>query len=373
MVRWQASRSLVTRMVVAFCLGGLTLSAVLGVFEYRDAESRASASVGQQVLVSLRNLQDVLHEMMRDGEPDGVASVLKIFAQDPRLVAIRFTAEGAFRSTAGPWPEDLTDAAVWTVDDHGVTGFGRLDLSRQTVLALPFRHGEARCVIEAIIDGPYLERHVRRDALRQVAAQWLMLAVMTLVGLLLLRRWFTGPLMRLVALASADAGSDAFQQAGREMSGEFRELAAAVSRMLARLDDMTEALRGRERAFEDLYQSAPSALLSIDGTGRVTNANRQAAELFGVDKATTLHGRSMLDYVVARDRALFRQSVDRLAVDRACRCEMQLVFDDGRTIDAAAMFTGVYNDENKLDRVRWRSATSARPSGCSARSPSTST
>ncbi len=352
MLRRRFGRSLVTRMVLAYCVGGLLLSVALGVLEYSNAEDQASTSAGQQILVTVRNLQEVIHPLLDAEQHDSVSHILHIFAQDPRIVALRLRCKGELNITGGTWPGDLTDSAVWTVDETGVTGFGRLDLDRQTLLALPVHLGGEQGLIEALIDGPYVRQYIARGATERVASQWLMLGILALVGLILLRRWFTGPLTRLVKLAANDAPAEQFEQTGEQIGGELGDLAGALARMLHRLDDVTTELRHREKAFEDLYQHAPSALLSIGPDGKVTNANRRAAHMFGVSKPAALIGRVVLDHVASCDRAMFRQSIDRLEIDRVNGCELQMTFDHGQPIDAAVQFQGVYDNDNKLERVR---------------------
>jgi len=177
-----------------------------------------------------------------------------------------------------------------------------------------------------------------------------LLAVLTLVGLLLLRWWFTGPLLRMTGLIGRDATADEFEQMADDTRGELGELSGAIARMLRRIDEMTAELRRREQALDNLYQFAPGALLTIGPDGRVIEANRRAVQLFRLPDEPSLIGSPILDYVHPKDRGLFRQAVDRLPLDRSATCGLAMTF-DAKTHDIDLQLAGVFDDD-QLTSVR---------------------
>ena len=343
--------SLVTRLVVGFCLGGFTLSVGLAALEYSHARHEASTAASQQMTDIAQQMTDVLRPLLTDDHRQSVQQILDIFARDPRIAVIRLDIPGQASMSSGTWPEKVANAAKWTFDPSGVTTIGNLDLSRQTVFLAPFDVDHSRHTLHMVIDGPYLRRQVTRSMLQDVALAWLMLGVLTLVGLLLLRRWFINPLLHIVQLTSADASSEQFKQTSDDMRGEFGTLTHSIAQMLGRLDDTTERLRRRERAFEHLYQFAPTAMISIDARGRIIEANQQAAELFGMPDQRSLGGAVVMDYVHPKDRSQFRQCIDRLKLDQVTRSQMQMSI-DGKTHDVDMQFAGVYGAEQALEQVR---------------------
>jgi len=350
MRRWDWANSLVTRLVICFCLGGVALSVGLTVLEYRHAAHVASAGASQQLAMTARNLKDVTYPLIETRHREALSNVLEIFRQDPRIVAIRFESPDRPSVIAGDWPNDLSNAHTWTFDDRGLASIGSLDLNRLTVLVAPFSVNGESVTMRMVIDGPYLRSEVRSAAIRSTATVWLLLAVLTLVGLLLLRWWFTGPLLRMTGLIGRDATADEFEQMADDTRGELGELSGAIARMLRRIDEMTAELRRREQALDNLYQFAPGALLTIGPDGRVIEANRRAVQLFRLPDEPSLIGSPILDYVHPKDRGLFRQAVDRLPLDRSAKCGLAMTF-DAKTHDIDLQLAGVFDDD-QLTSVR---------------------
>jgi diguanylate cyclase (GGDEF)-like protein len=351
MKRWDVANSLITRLVISFCLGGLLLSVGLTVLEYRHASHVASAAASQQMAMTARNLRDVTYPLIDAEHREALGNVLEIFNQDPRIVAIRFESATRPSIAAGQWPQDLTEADTWTFDDRGLASIGSLDLDRYTVLIAPFRVGGEQVAMKIVIDGPYLRNEVRAAAVRSTATVWLMLAVLTLVGLLLLRWWFTGPLQRITDLVARDAPAESFSHMAANTRGELGDLAEAIARMLSRIDEMTAELRQRKQALDNLYQFAPGAMLSIGPDGRVTEANRRSVGLFAAKDEDALIGTPVLDYVHPKDRGLFRQAIDRLPLDRTAKCGLAMTF-EGVSHDMDLQLAGVFDDDDVLSAVR---------------------
>ena len=184
----------------------------------------------------------------------------------------------------------------------------------------------------------------------EMKAQWLLLAVMMLLGLLLIRRWVTGPLSRVMQLISAHAGPGPFYDLAKSKHDEFSRLAEAIGGMLTRLECTTDQLRSRERACQNLYQFAPAAMVSLDSHGKLQEANQRAAEMLGAGNERSLRGRPILDYIRPEDRGLLRQTIDRLNLDPAARCELRVLSGD-KTIDVSVECAGVRDEEGNLQSV----------------------
>ncbi|MCC6580743.1 MAG: PAS domain-containing protein, partial [Phycisphaeraceae bacterium] len=147
------------------------------------------------------------------------------------------------------------------------------------------------------------------------------------------------------------AGPRPFQRLADEHIGEFAQLAGAIGEMLARLETTADRLRTRERAFESLYQLAPSAMISLDVTGQIIEANRRAAELLMVRDEVSLVGRNILDLVMPEDRVVLRQTVDRLEVDHSPHGEIRMTAGD-QIIHVSLDCAGVRDETGSIQSVR---------------------
>lgn len=344
--------SVVTRLAVSFCLGGLVLSVALGLMSYRQTERQASEAAAVEMAMMARSIQDVLGPLVARGADEAtIRSALSIFQQDPRVIGLKYIGPEE-QLVCGDWPVDSDQALLWRIQPgHAEPNHRALDLSRQTVLTSTFRAGQLPRQVSLLIDGPSIQRQVRRVILDHLAMQWLLLAMLTLFGLMAMRRWFTGPLTRLGQLVENDADGVAFQQAGEVLSGEMGDLARTIGSMLHRIDEMTAQLRQRERAFEHLFQFAPAAILSIDGNGLIIEANHRAADLLGAEESEQLIHRPILPFVREADRGLFRQSIDRLELDQQSRCELQLIISD-MPVDVVLELAAVHDESGMMRQVR---------------------
>ncbi|MCG8512014.1 MAG: PAS domain-containing protein, partial [Rhodospirillales bacterium] len=175
-------------------------------------------------------------------------------------------------------------------------------------------------LIPADADPRFDTQNVMADRL---GAYWLLLAVMTLLGLLLVRRWVVRPLLAVRQLLEKQGAAEAFEELGRELPGEFGDLARAIAGKLARLEAAQASLEERERAYEHLYQRAPAAMLSIGSGKRITAANRRAAELLDVSSERQLLGEPLLRFVRGEDSGLLNQALQRMLCDDYARFEMR--------------------------------------------------
>ena len=101
--------SFVTRMVLAFCLGGLLLSFGLGLMEYRHARDLAVSNNSQALSETSRKLQQSLITFIELDHADSIVQMLEVYVKDPRLIALRMTHDDGRQFAVGPWPEDLSD------------------------------------------------------------------------------------------------------------------------------------------------------------------------------------------------------------------------------------------------------------------------
>ncbi|MBI1367705.1 MAG: PAS domain S-box protein [Planctomycetes bacterium] len=347
--RW--THSVVTRMVGCFCLGGVLLSIGLGVIEYSRSMKLVEVATSQQMLLTARNLQDVLHSLIAAGRDNAVQSALNIFTQDPRIVGVRLDTRGEPSITAGRWDNDMSNHAIWVPGDGGSHARGHLELDRRTILMTSFLEGGKTHTVEMLIDGPFIRQRTQGQVIAQLSSVWIVLGTLTLVGLLMLRRWLIAPLSSIIDLTRSGAGAAAFEHTGERLHGEFGDVCHAISRMLRRLDETTDQLRRREQAFEHLYQFAPAAMISVDPDGKVIQANRRAAELLGWADERGLVGAEILSFIAAEDRGLFRQCIDRLDLDRLHGAELRIEL-HGDVRDLSVEFAAVHDKDGRLAHVR---------------------
>lgn len=346
--RW--ANSVATRLVGSFCLGGVALSIGLGLLEYQRAGSLAEVATSQQMLGAARNLKDMLHALLQTGQTDTINEALSVFTQDPRILGVRVDAPGGPHFVAGRWDSTSDRVSMWRLAD-GSPGHGKLELSHPTMLITSFIENESTYTIQMLIDGPFVAQRTRSAVVRQLSGVWIILGLLTLIGLLMLRRWLIAPLSQLLALSHRNAPAAEFSAAAEQMSGEFAQLGGSIAVMLQRLDQTTHQLRQRERAFEHLYAFAPAAMISVGPDGRIVEANRRAAELLRFADGGTLLGTEILQFIVAEDRGLFRQCIDRVELDRLHRTELRLSV-GGQVRDLTIEFAAVHDETGRLTHIR---------------------
>jgi diguanylate cyclase (GGDEF)-like protein/PAS domain S-box-containing protein len=351
-VRVRLHKSVVTRLVACLIVGGLLVSAGLGVLELSRSEAMLRLQLAQRVSLTSRNLQSLLRGVLGARLSDQLRDSLRVVASDSYILGVRVTGEGIEPLQIGDWePAEVEQPAIRLLPEYGMSFDGEVDWERMTIVRAPFLHEGNTASLELLIDGARAWRHTRSEVFGELRSQWFFLGVMTLLGLLLLRRWFTGPLSDVSDLVGAGAGPESFYNLSRQLPGEFGQLTEAIGGMLTRLECTTQRLRQREAAFENLYQFAPAAMLSMQVDGTIVEANRRAATLLGVTLEQDLVGRKAMDFIAPDDHGLFRQTVDRLDLDNAARCEMRIIVRK-RPIDALVECTAVRDEDGTLRRVR---------------------
>lgn len=351
-MRVRLTKSVVTRLVTCLIVGGLLVSAGLAVLELSRSEAMLRLQLAQRVSLTSRNLQSLLRGVLDTDLSDQLRESLRVVASDSYILGVRVGGDGVEGLEIGDWSKATVEQpAVRLLPEYGMPFDGEVDWERMTVVRAPFLHEGRTTSLELLIDGPRAWRQTRSEVFGELRGQWFFLGVMTLLGLLLLRRWFTGPLSDVSDLVGAGAGPESFYNLSRQLPGEFGQLTEAIGGMLTRLECTTQRLRQRERAFENLYQFAPAAMLSLQVDGTIVEANRRAATLLGVAMEQELVSRQALEFVSADDHALFRQTIDRLDLDNAVRCELRIVV-RSRTIDVMVECTAVRDEDGTLRRMR---------------------
>lgn len=344
--------SVTTRMVVCLVVSGLLASIGFGVLEWRRAEQLLRMQLTQRVSLTTRNLQSLLRGVMDSQRPEQLGDSLRVVTGDTYVRAVAVSRDGEPTVRIGNWQLDAEVAPrEWLLPEHGLSWDGDIDFQQLTVVRAPFMHAGKAVTLQLLVDGSAAWHHARSEMWAQLQAQWLILGIVCLLGLLMLRRWLTGPLSDLSELVSAGAGPESFYDLSRQMTGEFGQLTEAVAGMLTRLECTTQRLRQREQAFENLYQFAPAAMLSLASDGRIVEANRRAASLLGVAAESELISQLAADFVCPDDRHLMRQTLERLDLDDASRCELRIKA-RSRTIDVMLECAAVRDDDGALYRIR---------------------
>ncbi len=351
-MRLRLLQSVVTRLVVCLVVGGILLSIGLAVLELRRSETMLRLQLIQRVSLITRNLQTLVRGVLDNPVSEPMRDSLRVVAADDYVLAVRVVRGAETVVGIGDWNRnDLEPAAVCVLPEYGLNFDGDVERDRLTLIRAPFLHGGENATLELLIDGPRAWENSRDVVFAGLRMQWLLLGVTTLLGLLLLRRWFTGPLSDVADLVTAGAGPEPFYDLSRHLPGEFSQFAEAVGGMLTRLDCTAQRLKQREKAFENLYQFAPAAMLSVQRDGRVVEANRRAATMLGLNVEEEMIDQQVVDFVDPQDHALLRQTLERLHLDNAARCEIRVVA-RRRTVDVQVECAAVRDDDGTLQRIR---------------------
>ncbi len=344
--------SVVLRLLACLVVGGVLLSLGLGFLELRRATKLLELEMTQRIVQTTHNLQASIGGLLAQGSDKELHEALHVYLRDTWLRGIRVTGDQGTVVEAGAWLDALPDdVKIWTLAQYGATSGAEIDITSMTLVRAPIMQPGRVLLLEVMIDGPAVAGQLRAKVISGLAMQWLLMGVLTLFGLLLVRRWFIGPLSDIVNQVQQAGGAERFYDLSRRSRGEFAQLAEAIGGMLTRIDATAQCLRQRERAFEDLYQFAPAAMLSLDPLGKVVDANRRAAQLLGAASERVLVGMSILDLVRPEDRARARQTIDRLELEPLARCELRLQT-GGKSLDVILECAGVRNEEGALRQVR---------------------
>lgn len=352
----QRRHSVVFRLMACMVLGGIFLSCCVAWIEMHRVKTLTQVQITQESQLLARNIQNILSELYKD-ERD-VPKASDLHATIAPLMNVDFATAARVRLpeqapiVLGVWPADLDQKViVWPLSEHAVASGLEVDQTRMTLIQAPLKIHNRTVMVEVLIDGRISIWRIWSSVLNHISLHWFFLGIMVLLGLFLLRRWFTGPLSEILQLINAHAGAEPFYRVARNDKGEFSKLAEAIGGMLTRLENTTDRLRKRERAFENLYHFAPAPLISMDPKGLIIEANHRAAQLFNITNESQLVGRRVMEFVRNTDRNLLKQAIDRLDMNQAPRCEV--VLQTGKKPRHVVVeCAGVRDEDGMLQRVR---------------------
>ncbi|HAI12476.1 MAG TPA: hypothetical protein DCM28_12285 [Phycisphaerales bacterium] len=352
----QRRHSVVFRLMTCMVLGGIFLSCCVAWVEMHRAKVLTQVKITQESQLLARNIQNILRKAYKDSPRfpntnllhESIAPMMNVdFITSAR---IRFPDQQPV--ILGPWPTNQeSNAIVWPLSEYAVASGLEVDQSRMTLIQAPFKIHDRTVTVELLVDGRISIWRVWSSVLNHISLHWFFLSIMVLLGLYLLRRWFTGPLSEILQLINAHAGAEPFYRVARHDKGEFSLLAQSIGGMLTRLENTTDRLRKRERAFENLYHFAPAPLISMDPKGLIIEANHRAAQMFNINNESQLVGRRVMEFVRSSDRGMLKQAIDRLDMNQAPRCEV-VIQTGKKTRNVVVECAGVRDEDGMLQRVR---------------------
>ena len=319
--------SVVTRLVAVLVTGGLLASGGLTLLELQHAQPTLQQSLVETLAERTRRFNRAIGPLSRHGDTLAMQAMAEMLAAEPEVIAVRMIPREAGRIPiqAGDWSRNQPQAVqLWLLPAAGDSPADAVALDQLTLLrAATDSTGDAPR-LELLVDGPSAWAATRAELMHRLRMQWLVLAVMVLLVLVLVRRWFAGPLSRIVELISLAAGTEPFRRLARQQHGEFRQLATALGEMLARIDTTSIELHEREAAYHAVYQQAPTAVITLGERGEVTRANRRALRLLGIKRADAMRGGAFRNHLHPDDRDRFDEAWRRLTIEQDVRCELRL-------------------------------------------------
>ena len=172
--------------------------------------------------------------------------------------------------------------------------------------------------------------------------------VLALAGGLVFSRRTSQPLMDMAAAAHDIAEGDWDRTVSARGSAEATTMATAFNDMTRSLRDQAERLKASSQRFSTVTQSARDAIVSTDGSGRITFWNRSAESTFGYAESEVL-GQPVTMLIAESDRVAYTAALPAPDAD-------DLTF--GRIIEV----TGLRKDGGQfpcelslaaLARIRW--------------------
>lgn len=346
-------QSIITRLAIWMTVLGALISIGLGILEYRRAQTIIQATLTHQLRQAARELQILSCKLLPNGDTQIIRHSIHYVLDDLSVIALRIRVQGQAAIEFGAWEQEQNgrNLPLATLAEDDLNFKHNINLNEKTMVQAPFKYEDTYATLEMIIDGPKALVPAQKRIVQETINHVLLLAIGLLLALMLLRRWFIIPIAEVSAMVSDAASPEAFRRVANQHNCELGRLADSLADMLERLNNTTSELRQRERAFQNLYQFAPTAMISINAKGQITDANRRAAELLGKASEEDMLGKDALDYVESQDRALLRQTIDRLDIESASRCELRTRHASGtRTVTVEC--AGVRDDEGVLQSVR---------------------
>lgn len=360
MMQWQRRHSVVFRLMACLVLGGMFLSVCVAWVEVQRVKTLGQIKITQESQLLARNIQNVLRDLYQETANNSKAkpysklvhdSIAPLMNRDV-VVAGRVRVPDLPLVVLGHWPTDQdSQMIVWPLSEYAVSSGREVDQSRLTLIQAPFEVNGRTVTLELVVNGKISVLRLWSTVVEHVALHWFFLGLMILMGLLLLRRWFTGPLTEVMQLINAHAGAEPFYRLARKDQGEFSSLSQSIAGMLTRLENTTDRLRKRERAFENLYHFAPAPLISLDPNGLIIEANHRAAQLFNITNESQLVGRRVMEFIQPSDRNILKQSIERLELNQSPRCEVHIQA-GAKSRSIVIECAGVRDEDGSLQRVR---------------------
>ncbi len=352
--RW--ARSIVTRLVGGLCLIGMAFSIGMAIFEFHRSTHMAEVETTGRMTRIVSDVRFALESLITENANPKRAKIIEqtldnFTERDPLIVALGLHASDGQTYKSGYFPSSIDTMQHWSISESGVPQDGELDVDKKTLLISEISHAGTTYTLHLLIDGPLLRERMNESVVQQLSGIWIMMGGITLIALLLLRRWLTRPLHRLDNLIREDASASVFEETADDMKDEFGDLARAIAGMLNRLDKANCKLRQREGALQHLYHFAPTAMVSINVEGTIVEANRRATELFGYVETDELIGCDVLQCIRSQDRGVLRQCVERSSVNHVHQC--QVVIHKGRDeIDVNVELATVLDELGEVSHIR---------------------
>jgi PAS domain-containing protein len=157
-------------------------------------------------------------------------------------------------------------------------------------------------------------------------AAWfgLFASLVTVLGVMLVTRSITARLNGVLELLKGRAPAESFYELARRSPREFSLLSQSIGGTLMRLDNTTTQLARCERELAHLQRHAPAALIRLDASGNMVEANACAVDLFELHSAQDPIGRNLFDFVPREDRQALKAAILDLDLDPRTTCRMRL-------------------------------------------------
>ena len=344
--------------MICLITGGLVFTICVAWVETQRVKTLSQVRVTLESQLLTRNIQNVLRALLNDRDNNKNLNAQALHTSIAPLINVQYITATRIRIPHqdpvifGHWPiREGSQAVVWPLAENSISSGMEIDQDRITLIQAPFKINNQTITLELLVDGRQSFWHPASSVLYHISLLWVFMGLATLLCIFLLRHWLTGPLIEVLQLINAHAGAEPFYRLARKDKGEFSKLAAAIGGMLTRLENTTDRLRKRERAFENLYHFAPAPLISLDPKGVIIEANHRAAQLFNISNETQLIGRRVMEFIRPSDRNTLNQTLDRLKINKSPHCEIGLQIGQKQRsviVDCA----GVRDEDGTLQRVR---------------------
>jgi hypothetical protein len=194
MRRFRFNVSITARLIACIVLGGLVISGDLGLLQLRQSEKELRGSLTKRMIQSIRMLQSRLRAETGSLTDDQLQKKLQSCLTDTQISFARLAMPNRREVELPAWPDFGTrQVRVWRMPEQSLSQVNMVDLEQMTMVIAPFKLAYGIASVELLIDGPKIRQANRNVVLRQLAPNWLFMAVMVLLGLNLLRTCMKTP------------------------------------------------------------------------------------------------------------------------------------------------------------------------------------